>query len=300
MEAESRGRSAVGLGHFFDYLDGLHQGRIDGDVRPLVRQVTAAVLTADCRGGLAQSAFEDSYDALVLAARSQGLAMLSVMNAFTCGELGYYARHLARSGLIAVAAANTPALMSIGGARGPVVGTNPLAYAFPRTSGPSILVDQASSQTAYVNIRTAADHNTAIPDGWAIDETGKPTTDPTAALTGALLPFGDYKGGNIALLIEMLAVLSGANWSMDAPPFDHGARSPGIGMLVLAIEPKVLDPDYATRLDDFVARLADDWSVDVSRIEDPSATTRCTVEPQLFERLERAATFAPPCQVSAT
>jgi (2R)-3-sulfolactate dehydrogenase (NADP+) len=87
---------------------------------------------------------------------------------------------------------------------------------------------------------------------------------------------------------------------MDAPPFDSGARSPGIGMLVLAIEPKVLDPDYPTRVDDFVARLSDDWCVDVSRFEDAAPTTRCRVESQLFERLERAATSGTSCQVSAT
>ena len=95
----------------------------------------------------------------------------------------------------------------------PVLGTNPLAYGIPRPSGPSLLVDQASSQTAYVNIRSAAAQQRSIPDGWAIDETGRGTTDPSAALRGALLPFGGYKGANIALLVEMLAVLSGANWS---------------------------------------------------------------------------------------
>ena len=294
LEAESRGRHAVGIAHFFDYLDGLPRGRIDGGAQPQVRQATQSVLVADCRGGIAQRAFEDSYDALVQAARAHGLAMLSVANAYACGELGYYARRLTQSGLVGVAGANSPALMSIGGASEPVLGTNPLAYGIPRPSGPSLLVDQASSQTAYVNIRSAAAQQRSIPDGWAIDETGRGTTDPSAALRGALLPFGGYKGANIALLVEMLAVLSGANWSSDAPPFDSGSQTPGIGMFVLAINPETLDPNYGARVDAFVDRLASRWSVDVSNIEDPPPSTHCVLEPQVIERLRRAAMPAAP------
>lgn len=289
LEAEARGRCAVGIAHFFDYLDGLLQGRIDGRAHPRVRQVTPSVITADCRAGIAQVAFEDSYDALVQAARTHGLAMLSVENAYTCGELGYYARRLTQSALIGLAGANSPALMSIGGAAEPVLGTNPLAYGIPRTAGRALVVDQAASQTAYVNIRSAAAQRSPIPDGWAIDETGTPTTDPRAALRGALLPFGGYKGGNIALLVELLAVLSGANWSSDAPSFDSGVRSPGIGMFVIAIDPEKFGSDYRDRVDHFVDRLATRWSVDISKLEDPSPSPDCALESQLFERLDRAA-----------
>jgi len=119
-----------------------------------------------------------------------------------------------------------PALMSIGGATGLVLGTNPLAHASPRAIGRALVVDQASSQTAFVNTRSAGAKGTPIPDGWPVDETGRHTTDAAAALRGALLPFGSYQGGNLALLVELLAMLSGAGWSSDAPTFDRGSKSP--------------------------------------------------------------------------
>lgn len=294
MEAESRGRSAVGIAHLFDYLDGLATGRIDGQRSPHVQQLSGVAFRADCHEGLAQVAFEDCYDRLAEAAHRHGLAMLSVTNAFTCGELGYYARRLAHGGLIGLSGANSPALMSIGGATAPVLGTNPLAFGIPRRQGPPLVVDQASSQTAFVNVRQASAQGRSIPDTWAVDAAGHPTTDPSAALQGALLPFGGYKGGNIALLVEMLAVLSGANWSSDAPPFDSGAQSPKVGMFVVAVDPDTFGDGYRERVDSFFAQLATRWSVDLHMLEDPAPSPTCALDAGVLERLVDAAGEGPP------
>ena len=92
--------------------------------------------------------------------------------------------------------------------------------------------------------------------GWALDATGNPTTDPAAAMKGALLAFGGGRGANIALMVEMLAAgVTGANWSLDAPSFMEGAENPGTGLFVVAIEPKLLDPDFERRAGEQVERL---------------------------------------------
>ncbi|TIW17972.1 MAG: Ldh family oxidoreductase, partial [Mesorhizobium sp.] len=100
----------------------------------------------------------------------------------------------------------------------PVYCTNPMSFAAPAADGSPLVIDQSSSATAFVNIRKAAEDGRKIPEGWALDASGNPTTDPAAAMKGAMLAFGGQRGANIALMVEVLAAgLSGANWSLDAP-----------------------------------------------------------------------------------
>jgi len=97
----------------------------------------------------------------------------------------------------------------------------------------------------------------SLPPGWAVDAEGLPTTDPTAAMRGALLAFGGARGANIALMVEVMAAgLAGANWALDAPSFTQGDRSPGAGLLVIAIAPALLAPDFSRRLRLQLERLA--------------------------------------------
>jgi (2R)-3-sulfolactate dehydrogenase (NADP+) len=288
VEAELVGNRAVGVGHLFDYLDGYVQGRIARDPRPVVRRAAPAVIDVDARDGLAQTAFTAVVDDLLEAARGSGIAALWIRNSFTCGELGYYPRHLAQRGLIAVAAANSPALMSIGGARTPVLGTNPLAYGIPRPGALPVVIDQATSSTAFVNIRRAAEAGEPIPPGWALGPDGEQTQDATAALRGTLLPFGGHRGGNVALLVELLATLSGASFSLDAAPFDRGGTSPRIGVFLLAIDPATF-AGSTERLSAQFASLRDDHEVRLPAVEMTSTPDSVEIDQDLLQRLQDAA-----------
>lgn len=255
VEAELVGNRAVGVAHLFDYLSAYREGRIRVDAEPLVTRPAPSVLDVDADDGLAQVAFIAASAEFEELARTQGIAALWIKNSFTCGELGYYARRLAGRGLLAVTVANSPALMSIGGAPTSIVGTNPLAYGIPRAGRLPVVIDQASSATAYVNIRRAAETGESIPAGWALGPDGAPTEDALAAVQGTLLPFGGHRGGNIALLVELLATLSGASFSSEAAPFDTGTESPRIGVFLMAIDPTVFGA--AERLASQLGSLAD-------------------------------------------
>src|SRR5699024_1333214 len=146
-----------------------------------------------------------------------GVAVLSIHDSFPGGELGHFATRLAEQGLIALVCGNSPALMAAYDSTEADTGTNPLAFALPHSSGPRVF-DQASSATAFVSIRQAAERGEHIPPGWALDADGQPTIDPAAALTGALLPFGGAKGANIAMMIELLAAMSGGPSPWTPPP----------------------------------------------------------------------------------
>ena len=185
-------------------------------------------------------------------------------NAFTCGALGHFAERLAAEGLVGIAASNGPAFLAGAGGTKPVFCTNPLAFAAPIAGGPPLVIDQSSSATAYVNIARAAERGEPIPEGWALDAAGNPTTDAKAAVTGALLAFGGTRGANIALMVEVLSAgLSGANWSLDAPSFQAGSESPATGLFVLAIDPTLIDQHFAERMDTQIKRLSDDFGVHI-------------------------------------
>lgn len=262
--AEAKGLRSVGLSHFLDYLDALESGRIDGAAEPVITRPALAVFTSDAKGGIAHTAFDRSFHDLAKSARIFGVAIFAQKNAYTCGELGYFTGRLASEGLVAFGATNGPALLAGAGSSKPVYCTNPMSFAAPVEGGVPLVIDQSSGETAFVNIRKAAEEGREIPTGWAIDPRGKPTTDPAAAMKGALLAFGGNRGANVALMVEVLAAgLTGANWSLDAPSFTQGAESPGAGLFLLAIEPKLIDPDFAVRLKAQLDRLAFDYRVHV-------------------------------------
>jgi (2R)-3-sulfolactate dehydrogenase (NADP+) len=257
VSANAHGKGSSGFSHLMDYLAALRAGRIVGDAEPLITSPAPAAIHCDARGGIAQAGFDRAFDDLRRRAETFGIALFAQKGSYTTGELGYYPRRLVEVGLVALAATSGPALMTVAGARKPVYCTNPLAFAAPVADGPPLLIDQASSATAYVELRRYADRGEALPAGWAVDADGRPTTDPNAALRGALLAFGGARGANIALMVEVMAAgLAGANWALDAPSFTSGDRSPGAGLMVVAIAPALLAPDFPQRLKLQLDRLA--------------------------------------------
>ncbi|AWP27644.1 Ldh family oxidoreductase [Paenibacillus sp. Cedars] len=257
IDAECSGRTSVGFAHLPDYLEGFLCGRISGTEEPALFYPTPTIIQADAKGGIAQLAFDNAFEELQTRASTYGVTVLSLKNSYTAGELGYYVRRLAHKGLVAIATSNGPALMTAGQSKEAVYGTNPLAFAAPVDNRAPLVLDQASSATAFVNIRKAAERGEMIPEGWAIDGRGQRTNDSREALKGALLAFGGSRGANIALMVEMLAAgMTGANWSLDAPSFDEGRTSPGVGLFIVALDPQLLSPGFSTRLASQVERLS--------------------------------------------
>ena len=112
---------------------------------------------------------------------------------------------LAEAGMMAMMFANAPAAMAPWGGNRAVFGTDPVAFACPLQGRAPIVVDLSLSKVARGNIVTAKQRGEKIPEGWALDEHGKPTTDPDAALRGTMQPMGDAKGTALALMVELLA-----------------------------------------------------------------------------------------------
>ena len=149
------------------------------------------------------------------------------------------------------------------GGKEPVFGTNPIAFAWPRPGGVPFVFDFATSAIARGDIELHAKQGKAIPPEWAIDADGRPTTDPKAALQGAMRTFGGHKGSALAAMVELLGgALIGDMTSRESMDFDEGVgATPCHGELVIAFDPKVflgddLDTGRARRADVRIDRRA--------------------------------------------
>ncbi|MFF2907640.1 Ldh family oxidoreductase [Paenibacillus sp. NPDC057934] len=257
IAAECSGRSSVGFAHLPDYLKGFLDGRITSTEEPALFFPAPTLIQVDAKGGIAQFGFDRAFEELHTRANTYGVAVFALKNSYTAGELGYYVRRLARKGLVALAATNGSALMAAGQSKEAVYGTNPFSFAAPVDNRAPLVIDQASSATAFVDIRQAAERGEMIPEGWAIDENGHSTMDSREAIKGALLAFGGARGANIALMVEILAAgTTGANWSLDAPSFEEGSHSPGVGLFIVALNPELLAPGFSARMADQIERLS--------------------------------------------
>ena len=288
-QAELRGKTTVGIEHLFYYFQAARNALINLTPEPRLANLTDVMITVNADHGPMQYAFSHGEAELIAAAKRHGMGLLAISSAFAGGELGYYARRLASEGLISLAFANSPAVMSVGGSRERLLGTNPLCYSVPLPAGQALIIDQASSSTARVNFQKYAQRQEPIPANWALDKHGQPTTDAAAALDGILLPFGGYKGGNIALLVELLAMFGGGDSSYEAAPYYAGERRQGIGATIIAIDSTAM-PEYPQRsaalLDQFVHD--HDSNIRITQLELP-ATRRVEVRATLWSQLKHLA-----------
>lgn len=240
LMAEIDGRKGHGLSRVPSYSAQALSGKVDGKAVPQLEQSGSAALRIDVAHGFFYPAMELAAARLPELAKSAGIAAAGFHRSHHCGVVGHQVERLADAGLLAILVANTPEAMAPTGGKRPVFGTNPIAFAAPRRGSPSVVVDMALSQVARGNILTASQAGKPIPEGWAYDRDGNPTTDPDAALQGGtLLPVGGAKGAALALMVELLAgALTGSNLSTEATSFFTGdGPPPSVGQFLIVVDP---------------------------------------------------------------
>lgn len=250
VAAEADGQGGHGLSRVLAYAAQARSGKVAGHARPRLEKVRGALLRVDACNGFAFPAIDAALDALAPLAREMGLAGAAITRSHHAGQLGAHVERLAEQGLVGLMVTNTPKAMAPWGGAAPLYGTNPIAFAAPCGEGPALVIDMSLSRVARGKVMAAAQRGEAIPEGWALDAAGNPTTDPRAALAGTMVPAGEAKGAALALMVEILsATLTGANPSSAATSFfDAEGAPPGIGHLVLAIDPDAAASGFAARI----------------------------------------------------
>lgn len=237
--AEADGLKGHGLSRIPTYLGMLASGKIRGDAVPTARRVRKATLMIDAADGFAYPAIDLACAELPAIAGETGIAAAAITRSNHAGALGHHVERFAERGLIALFFANTPEAIAPAGGTRAVYGTNPIAFAAPLPGRPPIVVDLALSTVARGNIVAARQKGEPIPEGWALDAEGRPTTDAGEALKGTMVALGGAKGTALALMVEvMAAALAGAHLSVEASSFlDEKGPPPGTGQTILAIDP---------------------------------------------------------------
>ncbi len=243
VRAEAQGLPTHGLSRVPFYCGMLRRGRADGAAEPVMVAERAGACLIDNRDGLPYVAAQWAVEEAIQRARRNGIAFAGIRNSGHVGVLGIHVETVAQAGMVGFGFTNSPAAIPPWGGKKPIFGTNPMAAAFPRQGKPPIVVDLALTTVVRGRIMMAMKRGERIPEGWALDRNGKPTTDPKEAIEhGSLFPIGGAKGAMLALAFELIcASLTGAAIGPEADSFfsEEGNR-PRIGQAFMAIDPGAL------------------------------------------------------------
>ena len=239
VAAEADGLKGHGLQRIPTYLSMVKAGKAKGDAKPMASRPKPGVLVVDAADGFAYPAIDLALKKLPVIVRKQGIGAASIIRSNHCGVAGHHVEKLAEQGLVAMLFANTPAAMAPTGGKIAIFGTNPIAFAAALAGRAPVVVDLSLSKVARGNLVAAKQKGEAIPEGWALDSDGNPTTDPSKGIAGTMLPLGGAKGAALAFMVEILAAaVVGTHFAFEASSFlDASGGPPRTGQLILAMDP---------------------------------------------------------------
>ena len=226
-KSDLRGIDSHGVARLHTYFEMLELGRINPKPNIKIVREKASVATVDGDNGLGLVVGPKANAIAMEKAEQYGSGWVSVCNTNHFGIAGYYPLKALERDLIGWAMTNSTKLVAPLWGAERMLGTNPIAIAFPGYKEPPIVIDMATSAVAYGKIEIALRKKERIPKGWIIDKDGRDTMHPQDMIDGgAQLPLGSeremggHKGYGLASMVDILCcVLSGANWGPFAPPF---------------------------------------------------------------------------------
>src|SRR5687767_4644100 len=266
VRAEEQGLPSHGMSRVPFYCGMLRRGRADGAAQPEMIADRAATCLIDNRDGLPYVSAQWAVEEAIQRARRNGIAFAGIRNSAHVGVLGIHVQAIAEAGMVGFAFTNSPAAIPPWGGKKPLFGTNPVAAAFPREKNPPLVIDLALTTVVRGRIMMAMKRGERIPEGWALDRHGRPTTDPKEAIEqGSLFPIGGAKGAMLALVFELLcAALTGAAIGPEADSFfSEQGNKPRIGQAFIAIDPAALagTDRFSERVETVVAAMQADAGV---------------------------------------
>jgi len=266
VQAEAQGLPTHGMSRVPFYCAMLRNRRADGAAQPVMAAERGGVCLIDNRDGLPYVAAQWAIEEVIQRARRNGIGFAGIRNSQHLGVLGIHLQPVAEAGMVGVAFTNSPAAIPAWGGKKPLFGTNPVAFAFPRNGKDPLVIDLALTTVVRGKIMMAMRKGERIPEGWALDRNGKPTTDPEEAINrGSLFPIGGVKGAMLALSFELIcAALTGAAIGPEADSFfSEQGNVPRIGQAFMAIDPGALAgmDRYFERVETLIAAMQADPEV---------------------------------------
>lgn len=258
VQADLWGHQSHGVMRLSWYLARLEAGVCDPVAKPELVVDAGAVAVLDGHDGMGQVLTARAVEEAVSRANAHGIGAVGLKNSNHFGTAMYFTLMAARQGCVGFLSTNASPAMAPWGGRKKTVGTNPWSWASPAGKYSPMVLDIANTGVARGKIYLAKQKGLPIPDGWAISKEGRPTTDPTEAIDGIILPMAQHKGYAIAVMMDMLSgVLTGSAFGTGVfGPYQTERRS-GAGQLMIAIDIAAMQPlgDFNTRMERYIAEL---------------------------------------------
>ncbi|MFC7738773.1 Ldh family oxidoreductase [Roseomonas sp. GCM10028921] len=215
-----------GISRVPQYLDRVRIGGIDARADVATDRVAPGLATVDGRNGIGPLVGMRALEAAMEGARAAGVGAAFARGSNHFGPIMPYALIAAEAGFASIVGSNATTTIAPWGGKDTRIGNNPVGIGVPNPGGDPVILDMALSVAARAKIRNLAAKGEPMPEGWATDSEGRPTTDAKAALAGFLLPVGGHKGYGLAVMVDMLAgLLSGASYLTRVKAWD---KDPGV------------------------------------------------------------------------
>jgi ureidoglycolate dehydrogenase (NAD+) len=280
-----------GVDRVASYAARVTSGGVNARPRVAVERVAPALAKVDGDNALGPVVGMRALEEAMAIARELGVGVALARNSNHFGAVAPYSLIAAQAGFASIIGSNASTTIAPTGGREARVGNSPIAFCVPGPTGRPFLLDMALSVVARAKIRAAAKSGTAIPDTWATDRGGKPTTDPKAALEGFLLPIGAHKGYGLALAVDLFAgLLSGGEYLTHVRSWQDQPDEPSrLGHFFILLDTKRLGSSQwlAERFADFAAILHDTPPADPARpVRVPGEIELANAERQRREGME--------------
>lgn len=256
IEAELRGVSSHGMSRMTVYCQRIATGAIDPKAKLTVVSDRGSALALDAGHGPGQVMAREAMDRTIRRAMRRGVCVTAVRGGSHFGIAASYSMMALDYNMVGVSMTNAPPVMCPWGTRDAMLGTNPFSVAMPAWEEPDFVFDSATSVVARGKILLARQEGADIPEGWALDAEGRPTTNAEAALRGTVLPFGGYKGSGVALIVDLMcSLLSGASSTKGVEELYGAPDTPqNLGFMFMAIDIAAFtEPvEFRRRMDDVI------------------------------------------------
>jgi LDH2 family malate/lactate/ureidoglycolate dehydrogenase len=298
VEADLQGVASHGCMLIPMYVDRLRARSVNPRPNITVVEDRPSLLVIDADHGLGQVSSARAVSMAIERAGRTGVGMVAVRHAFHFGTGAFWSCRIAAHGMIGAAMSNTRPLMPAPGGSERLIGNNPLSFAFPAAEGEPLVVDMATSSSAMGKIRNAERQGRSIPQGWATDKDGNPTTSPTEAIAGMLLPAAGPKGFGLAVMIDLLCggISGGSIADQVQPLYGPADRAYDCAHWFMAIDAGQMLGDRAATLARRIRQSRQAAGVeriyapgDLERHQRSQSQHRISIEPVLMSQLHKVA-----------
>lgn len=234
-----------------EYVEKLATKGVDPQGKPEIVREYGACLVVDGGNSMGQIGMNFAMQEVITRAETYGIAAAGIRGSNHSGAMAYFAAQALSRDMIGIATTNALPTMAPWGGAERILGINPLGIAIPAGEEAPIVYDAAFSGSSHGKIRIYEQKGLPLPEGWALDSQGRPTTDPTVAIDGLLAPIGGFKGTGLALIMGILSsMLSGAAYGLELGNMDDGPTAGLDGHFVAAIKVEAF-----VKADEFKARV---------------------------------------------